>query len=155
MGAYGTQDAGIAGLLYGSALNIETKVVASGMTFAFGSAVFVDQGDEDTAYVPDSTDTSLKFLGVAVISHRSYIDSEDTYVAYQDMNVLEEGEIYVATASGLTTIANQPAYVVDLIGDANYGKFTTTNSGDTYSTGGYFRSNVSNGLARLELRGLN
>lgn len=153
MSAYSTQDANVAGAMFGSDFDIETKVVASGASFAFGDAVFVDEGVEDTAYEGDSTDTSLKFLGVAPISHRSYDGSEDEYIAFQDMNVLTRGKIYVHVASGLSAIANAAAYYTDAIVDANYGMFTTSSNG-TYDIGGYFRSNVSNGLALLELRGL-
>lgn len=154
MSAYGTLDARIAGQLYGVDYDIETKVVPSGVSFAFGAPVFVDAGDENTAYAPDSTDASLKFLGVACISHRSYDGSEDEYVDFQDMNVVTRGEIYVAVASGLTNIANAAAYVIDDAGEADFGKFTTANVEGSYSTGGYFRSNVEGGLARLQLRGI-
>lgn len=149
-----TQDSARAGLVFGIETDVEAKVVASGVTFEFGEPVFVDEGVEDIAYAGDSTDASLKFLGVAMISHRSYKDSEDQYVAFQEMNVLTEGEIYVPVASGITATANKLAYVVNLISDADYNKFTTT-SGSNYDIGGYFRSNPNaDGLARVELRGL-
>jgi hypothetical protein len=93
-------------------------------------------------------------LGVSVISHRSYDGYEDKYVDFSEMNVLTRGEIYVTVASGLTTIANQAAYVMDDKNDSKYKKFTTANVGGSYSIGGYFRSNVSGGLARVELRGI-
>lgn len=151
-----TQDPARAGLMFGIDYNAETAVVPSGVTFEFGDPVFVDAGVVGVAYVPDSTDASLKFLGVAPISHRSYKDSEEQYVAYQDMNVITKGTIYVPVASGISACANQAAYVVDLISDGDYKKFTTTNSAATYAVGGYFRSNVNDdGLALLELRGLN
>jgi hypothetical protein len=153
MSAYGSQDGSIAGMMFGTLGDIETKVVASGVTFEFGEAVFVDSGDENTAYEPDSTDGSLKFIGVAPISHRSYDGSEDQYIAFSDMNVLTKGQIYVAVASGLTTIANSAAYVINVTGNAQYKKFSTSSS-NAYDIGGYFRSNVVDGLARLELRGL-
>jgi hypothetical protein len=89
-----------------------------------------------------------------MISHRSYSDSEEQYVAFQDMNVLTEGEIYVPVASGITNCANKPAYVVDIQASGDYNKFTTDSS-NNYDIGGYFRSNVNaDGLARVELRGL-
>lgn len=153
MAAYGNQDAGIAGSPFGTDYDIETKVVLSGVTFDFGDPVFVDSGVEDVAYTGDSNDDSLKFLGVAIVSHRSYDGSEDQYVEYQDMNVITRGQVMVPVASGLSTIANAAAYVVDDRTSVDYGKFTTSNSG-TYDIGGYFRSNASDGIARVELRGL-
>lgn len=149
-----TQDSARAGLVFGIETDVEAKVVASGTTFEYGEPVFVDEGVEDVAYAGDSNDASLKFLGVAMISHRSYKDSEEQYVAFQEMNVLTEGEIYVPVASGITATANKPAYVVDDQASGDYNKFTTSNSG-TYAIGGYFRSNPNaDGLARVELRGL-
>lgn len=156
MAAYGSQDSARAGLCYGVGdLEVETKVAASGVTFEFGEAVFVDSGVEDVAYAPDSTDTSLKFLGIAIISQQSYVDSEGNYPPYSSVNVLTEGEVYVQVASGLTTIANQPAYVLDVTTDGQYQKFTTdSTAADVYDIGCFFRSNASNGLARIEVRGL-
>lgn len=155
MSAYGNQSTNglIAGMTVGVDMDIESKVVASGVDFEFGDPVFVDTGVEDTAYDGDSNDASLKFLGVAMISHRSYTDSEDKYVAYQEVNVLTKGMVYVNVASGLSAIANSAAYVVDDTTSGDYEKFTTSNSG-TYDIGGYFRSNASNGVALVELRGL-
>jgi hypothetical protein len=149
-----TQDPARAGLAFGIEYEAEAKVVPSGVTFEFGEPVFVDEGVEDVGYAGDSNDASLKFLGVTMISHRSYNDSEEQYVAYQDMNVLTEGVIYVPVASGITNCANQAAYVIDDQSSGDYNKFTTT-SGSNYDIGGYFRSNANaDGLARVELRGL-
>jgi hypothetical protein len=156
MAAYGSQDVARAGLCFGvGELEVETKVAASGVTFEFGEAVFVDAGVEDVGYAPDSIDTSLKFLGIARISQRSFVDSEGNYPPYSDMDVLTEGEIYVQVASGLSAIANAPAYVLDVTTDAQYQKFTTDSTAENvYDIGCYFRSNVVDGLARLEVRGL-
>jgi hypothetical protein len=151
-----TQDTARAGLMFGIDYDAETLVVPSGLVFEFGDPVFVDAGVEEYAFYPLSTDASLKFLGVAPISHRCYKDSVEQYIAYQDMNVVTLGTIWVPVASGISACANQAAYVVDLASDGNYKKFTTTNSADTYATGAYFRSNANtDGLALVELRGLN
>ena len=150
---YGNQGGNLAGMTVGIDLDIESKVVASGAEFSFGEGVFVDEGDADTAFEADVTDTSLKFLGVAVISHRSYDGSEDKYIGCQEINVLSKGMIYVPVSSGLSAIANLPAYLTHSKVDANYGNFTTS-SASTYDIGGYFRSNVADGVALVELRGL-
>jgi hypothetical protein len=152
-----TQDPARAGMVFGLATDVENLVVASGLTFEFGEAVFVDAGDEDSAYKPDSTDSSLVFLGVSIINHRCTRDTEEQYLEYREMDVLVEGEVYVPVASGITNVlcANKKAYVTHGIVDANYKKFTTSANG-TYDIGGYFRSNANaDGLARVELRGLN
>jgi hypothetical protein len=149
-----TQDPARAGLVFGTETDVESKVVASGQTFEFGEPVFVDQGVEDVAYPGDSNDASLVFLGVAMISHISYRDSEEQCVAFQEMNVLTEGEIYVNVASGISACAHKPAFVVTNQSSGDYNKFTTA-SGSNYNIGGYFRSNPNaDGLVRVELRGL-
>lgn len=139
-----------AGTIFGPVLRAEAKVVPSGVTFEFGDPVFVDAANENQAFEPDSTDTSLHFLGVAILSH----NADNKYVEYQDMSVLGKGEIYVHVASGIVNCANQPAYVGNLIGDAAYKKFTTSSS-NAFDIGGYFRSNANaDGIARVEVRGV-
>lgn len=154
MAAYGSLDYARAGLVFGLDTEIETKIAASGVTFAFGDPVFVLNGDENTGYAGDSDLATLKFLGVAMISQRSFVGSEGEYPPFDVMNVVSKGEVYVPVASGLTTIANQAAYVYDDDTDAQYGLFTTLNSAATYGPVGYFRSNVSGGLARVQIDGI-
>jgi hypothetical protein len=150
------QDIARAGMVFGLVTDVENMTVPSGVTFEFGEAVFVDEGNETDAFKPDSTDTSLKFLGISMLNHRCTKESEEQYLEYREMDVLVEGEIYVPVASGITNCANQLAYVVDATGSTEYKEFTTVNNANTYAIGGYFRSNVNaDGLARVELRGLN
>jgi len=154
MSAYGSIDQAKAGFVYGLDHNIETRVVPSGTTFAFGDPVFVDEGDEAKAYKADSNDASLKFLGVAIVSQRSFNDSQGEYVAYDTMNVLTRGEVYVTVPSGLSSIANKSAYVIDDQSNDDYEKFTTTAAGN-YDCGCYFKSNPnSDNLVRIEVRGM-
>lgn len=148
-----TQDPARAGLAFGIEYDAEAKVVPSGVSFGFGEPVFVDAGDEDTGYAGDSNDASLKFLGITMISHVSYRDSDEEYVAYSDMNVMTKGVIYVPVVSGVVNCANLPAYVIDDQASADYNKFTTSSS-NNYDIGAYFRSNANaDGLALVELVG--
>ena len=152
MSAYGNLTKARAGLVYGLNTEIETKIVFSGAAAQFGDAVFVDAGDEDIGYPGASTDTSLKFLGVAVISQRSFVGSEDEYPAYDSMNVLTEGQVWVTTVSGISAVANAAAYVVDLKTNGEYGNYGISTTSGIYSTAiGYFRSNVDGGLALVQL----
>lgn len=153
MAAYGSMDYARAGLAFGLDHEIETRIAASGVTFEFGDPVYVKNGDEDTGFAGDSDLATLKFLGVAAISQRSFVASEGEYPPFDAMNVLSEGEVYVTVASGLTTIANQAAYVYDDDTNAQYGLFTTLNSAATYGPVGYFRSNAEDSLARLQVGG--
>jgi hypothetical protein len=153
-----TQDSARAGMVFGVMTDVENLVVPSGVVFEFGEAVFVDTGDEETAYKPDSTDASLVFAGVSIINHRCTRDTEEQYLGFREMDVLTVGQVYVPVASGIANVncANKKAYVTHGIVDANYKKFTISSNG-TYDIGAYFRSNVNaDGLARVELtRGLN
>ena len=152
MSAYGNLSKARAGLVYGLTSEIETKIVASGVTVEFGKPVFVDAGVEDYGYLGDSTDASLLFLGVAVISQRSFVASEGEYPAYDSMNVLTEGEVWVPAASGVT--ANAAAYVVNVTTSDDYGKFGISTTSGIYATAvGYFRSNADGGLVLVELSG--
>jgi hypothetical protein len=142
-------------MVFGVMTDVENLVVPSGVVFEFGEAVFVDVGDEESAYKPDSNDASLVFAGVSIINHRSTSETVEQYLGFREMDVLRVGEVYVPVASGITSCANAKAYVVHGIVDANYKMFTTSSNG-TYNIGAYFRSNVADGLARVELtRGLN
>jgi len=153
-GAYGDLTPNKLGLVFGLESNVESKLVATGVTIAFGEPVFVKTGDDECAYLPDSTDATRKFLGIAPISHRSYVSSDGgQYNAFDTVNVLTEGQIWVALATGVTACANKPAYIVDLTSDGQYKKFTDVST-DNYDTGCYFRSNPLNGMAILEVRGL-
>lgn len=153
MSAYGEMDHALAGLIYGLDYEVESLIAASGVTFEFGDPVFVDEEDESIAYEPDSTDASLHFAGIAIISQRSFADSEGEYPPYDTVNVLRKGKVWVTVASGITNCAQKAAYVINLTSDADYKEFTST-SGSNYNCGCYFRSNADNGLAVLEVRGL-
>lgn len=153
MAAYSYLSGARAGLVYGLNTEIETKIVGSGVTVDFGDPVFVDEAVEDTGYLGDSTDSSLKFLGVAIISQRSFVTSEGEYPAYDAMNVLTEGEVWVPVASGVTACANKAAYAVNVTTADDYNKFGISTTSGIYATAvGYFRSNPnSESLALVQL----
>jgi hypothetical protein len=153
MGAYGSISNAKAGLIYGIDYNIETLIVASGDSFDFGDPVFVDEADAEKAHAGDNGDDSLKFAGVAVISQRSFADNQGDYPAYDVINVLREGKVWVTVPSGVSSTANKKAYVIHNSSDGDYEKFTTT-SGSNYDCGGYFRTNPTSNLAVVEVRGL-
>jgi hypothetical protein len=154
-GAYGNLTPNVAGLMDGLENNVSSKLVASGVTsIAPGEPVFVMPGDETGAFLPDDTVATRLFAGVAIISQRSFVDTADNvYPTYDEISVLEEGRVWVPVASGISAIANKPAYIIDLTSDAQFKLFTDNSSGN-YACGCYFRSNVLNGLAVLEVRGL-
>jgi hypothetical protein len=154
-GMYGNLTPNKAGLMDGLENEVRSLLVASGVTsIAPGEPVFVKPGDETGAFLPDDTDATRKFAGVAIISQRSFVGTEDNlYPTYDQISVLEEGCVWVPVASGISAIANKAAYIIDLTSDGQFKKFTDATSGN-YDCGCYFKSNVLNGLAVLEVRGL-
>lgn len=150
MAAYGNLDPVKAGMFEGMETSIET--LPAGIDFEFGDPVFVDEG-ASVAIAPDSTDVSRHFAGVAAISHRSYKDSEGKYIANDLVNVARGDKIWVPVIAGETGITNKLAYVEDDTTSPDYKKFTSVSTGN-YATGGIFRSEIVNGLALVELRGL-
>lgn len=137
-GAYGDMRPALPGLM--DYHNSEIETALANVAIGFGEPVFYDAGVEGTAYLPDSTDASLVFGGVAVRSQRSYTDSEGLYPAGTDVNVLYEGVIWVEVPTGETATANKPAYVIHLTSDGDYKKFTST-AGTNYDTGAVFAGN--------------
>jgi len=154
MSAYGDMTVAKAGLIYGLDYEVESYVVPSGVTFDFGDPVFVDAGDENTAYKADSTDASLVFKGVAIISQRSFDSAQGDYPEYDSINVMVRGKVWVPVVSGVVSCANAKAYVANVIATtSDYEKFTTSDS-NSYDCGHYFRTNATGGLAVLEVRGI-
>lgn len=158
MAQYEKIDAVRAGMPDGLEHGYESRVAA--VAIQFGDPVFYDVGNEKEAFLPDVTDTSLKFGGVAVLSQRSYVDSKGEYPALDMVSVCHEGEIWVRVPDDLTGCANKPALVVAATGNAEYKKFTdTVSAGVTYDSGAVFKGNpvsLGTGLtfARIEVRGL-
>ena len=151
MAAYGNLDPAKAGMFLGLTQNIES--IVADVDFEFGDPVFVDEG-ANLGVAPDSTDASLKFAGVAAISQRSYVDSEGKYIAGDLVNVARGDKIYVPVIAGETGLTNKAAYIENDTTSPNYKKFTAVTVGN-YATGGFFRSEIINGVALVELRGLN
>lgn len=157
MAQYGKLDAVRAGMLDGLEHGYESRVADA--VIQFGDPVMYDVGDEKTAYAPDSTDTSLKFGGVAVLSQRAYIDSKGEYPIGDQVSVCNEGEIWVRVPDALTGCANKPAHVIDLISDGDYKKFTDTAGANTYDNVAVFKGNpisLGTGLtfARIAVSGV-
>lgn len=157
MAQYGDLDKVRAGTLDGLDHNFESRVAS--VAVQFGDPVMYDAGNETTCYAPDSTDVSLVFGGVAVLSHRSFVDSEGEYPVEDMVSVCTDGEIWVRVPDGLSGCANKVAYVIDLLADVDYKKFTATSGANTYDAGCVFKSNpISLGTgktyARVEVRGL-
>lgn len=165
MSAYGYQNY----VRPGTPNGIEFSYVESkqaNAAFDYGDPVFIKAGTPDVAYIPDSTDATKSFLGVAMLDQKSTKTTFGQYDAGDAVNVGTRGEVWVQIESGLTTIAGTAAYVYhNVSAGVNHKKFTTNATG-TYAVGSIFRTNsvtttlVINGtlttiyVAILELRGL-
>ncbi len=81
------------------------------------------------------------------------------YADGDEVSVCTEGKIWVRVPDGLTGCSNKPAYVIDLIADGDYKKFTATSGANTYDPGCWFRSNpitlgTGQTFALVEVRGV-
>jgi hypothetical protein len=157
MAQYGSLDKVAPGTLDGLFHDFESRV-ANAVT-QFGDPVMYDAGDEKKCYAPDSTDVSLVFGGVAVTAPRSYNSSVGEYPAGDQVSVVKSGEVWVKVPDGLTGCANKIAYVIDLIADGDYKKFTATSGANTYDSKCVFKGNpitfgAGKTYARVEVRGV-
>ena len=141
MPAYGSIDAGFAGLLINGEDFIDGTMVAKDSTgIAFGAPVFALEGDEVSAY--NATGANRHLRGVATHTHKDYAGS-GKYNQYDAVGVLRIGRVVVPAASTVT--ANVPAYW-----DSANGVWTNVSS-SMFQTPYYFRTNYANGLAELDV----
>ena len=158
MSAYDSIDYAKAGLMDGLDRTISTLAVQPADSFDFGDPTFMEEGEPELAELGDNSNANLVFAGVAVISHRSDVETQGEYPEYDAMNVLERGRVWVKSpdAEAALGIAGKSAYVVDLPTDADYGKFSSIDT--WYGSVGLFRSNPtlvgSDYLAIVELHGV-
>ncbi len=98
--------------------------------------------------------TNGKFLGVAAFVQNGGKDFGAGTACWKNgmsVSILRDGRLYVPAES--TVADKDPAYVSGLGGAGTLGKFTDVST-NNYDIGGFFRSNVSSGLALLEVRGM-
>jgi hypothetical protein len=114
------------------------------------ASAIVTGGSTQATFTPTS-DTNMKFLGVAEHTELGFKEGVGFYPPTHAVNVMDFGEIYVPVAEGVSPLDKEPAYII-LSGD-EAGKFTNEASGN-YDSGAFFRSGEEDGLARIELRGM-
>ena len=98
--------------------------------------------------------TNLKFLGVAPfieIGSKTIGAGTAKWEALQAVNIVKQGMLWVQVESSVAD--KDPAYVSGVGGAGTLGKFTDVST-NNYDIGAFFRSNVSGGLALLEVRGM-
>lgn len=98
--------------------------------------------------------TNGRFLGVAAFVQNGGKDFGAGTACWKNgmsVSILRDGRLYVPAES--TVADKDPAYVSGLGGAGTLGKFTDVAT-NNYDIGGFFRSNVSSGLALLEVRGM-
>lgn len=97
--------------------------------------------------------TTGKFLGVATYvatGSRFYGAGNACYEKGSSVSICKRGELWVKAES---TVSDKEAAYAVTVGVGTIGGFTDVAT-NNYDIGGYFRSNVTDGLARLEVRGL-
>jgi hypothetical protein len=113
------------------------------------TASAVVSGGASQAGFSSSADTNLKFIGVAEHTELSFVEGTGFYPPSVAVNVREYGEIYVTVDEDAEPGDKEPAYI-----DLAKGVFTDV-VGSNYNSGAIFRSSKEDGLARVEVRGLN
>lgn len=106
-----------------------------------------------TAEASVARSTAGKFLGVAAfvqIGGKDFGAETSCWKEGMSVSILRVGRIWVPAES---TVADKDAAYVVTLGTGTFGNFTDVST-NNYDIGGYFRSNVSSGLAELEVRGL-
>lgn len=113
----------------------------------------VTNAGSGTAEASVARSTAGKFLGVAAfvqIGGKEFGAETSCWKEGMSVSILRVGRIWVPAES---TVADKDAAYVVTVGAGTIGNFTDVST-NNYDIGGYFRSNVSSGLAELEVRGL-
>jgi hypothetical protein len=114
------------------------------------ASAVVAGGSTQATFTPTS-DTNMKFLGVAEHAELGFKEGVGFYPSTHAVNVMDFGEIYVPVAEGASPLDKEPAYII--LSGSEAGKFTNDDGGN-YDSGAFFRSGEEDGLARIELRGM-
>lgn len=149
MGAYGSPAVAFAGLLDAASNIVESAIAKEAI--AFGAPVWGVLGEENTAYATNAAGRA--FLGIAVhVQKGSKTLGADTskWDVAESVNILSKGRIWVLAEA--TVNDKDPAYAVTA-GAGTVGKFTDVATGN-YNINSFFRGNVTDGLALLEVRGM-
>ena len=153
-----------------AAINADTTIAAQGIVAAAGAnnkivvitapagvaltvTAAVVSGGAGTAVATVAMSTAGKFLGVAAFVQNGGKDfgaGTSCWKEGMSVSILRNGRIWVPAES--TVADKDPAYAVT-VGSGTIGKFTDVAT-NNYDIGGFFRSNVSSGLALLEVRGM-
>ena len=152
-----------------AAINANTTLAAAGISAAAGSStrIVVVSGPVNADLTVTSAvtlgatqagvtvvyGTNCKFLGIAVFIQtggKDYGAGTSGWKQYDSINILRDGKAWVPAES---TVSDKEAAYAVIGGTGTLGKFTDVAT-NNYDIGGYFRSNLSGGLAVLEVRGI-
>ena len=153
-----------------AAINADTTLAAAGIVAAAGGTnrvvvitapvgsdpvvtAAVTSAGSGTAAATVAKSTAGKFLGVAAFVQNGGKDFGAGTACWKEgtsVSILRNGRVWVLAES--TVADKDPAYAVT-VGAGTIGKFTDVST-NNYDIGGFFRSNVSSGLALLEVRGM-
>jgi hypothetical protein len=128
---------GLAIGIVGPGINITASAVVTG-------------GSSQAAFTATS-DTNMKFLGVAEHTELGFKEGVGFYPPTHAVNVMDFGEIYVPVAEGVSPLDKEPAYII--LSGSEAGKFTNV-AAENYDSGAFFHSSEEDGLVRIELRGM-
>jgi hypothetical protein len=146
MAAYGVMDSAILGMLDGLADDNLIESYPATAAITPGRPVYQTPGTVGSVH-PTYASGDV-FMGIAVHKHTSSIANVGYYNAYDTVNVLKKGKIWVAVSAAVST-APVAAYATSA------GLFSTTASGN-YNCGTMFRTQQAtvSGLAVIEVNGI-
>jgi hypothetical protein len=117
MAQYGTPDVGILGMPCAFDNTIESYIASGNVTP--GRPVYVTPGAPNVCH--EAFTAGDLFAGIAMLSHKGYVDGVGYYADKENVNVLSKGRIYVQTNENVTTAP--VAVYASVTAGATFGKF--------------------------------
>ena len=148
MAQYGTPDSGIIGMPVSMDHVIESYIADGQVTP--GRPVYVTPGAPTVCH--ESYTAGDLFAGIAMLSHKGYVDGVGYYADEENVNVLASGRIYVQANENITTAP--VAVYASITADATFGKFVLLATGAA-AFGAIARGNASaGGILEIEVDGI-
>jgi len=148
MAQYGTPDSGILGMPCMFDNTIESYIADGQVTP--GRPVYVTPGAPNVCH--EAYTAGDLFAGIAMLSHKGYVDGVGYYADEENVNVLSKGRIYVQANENITTAP--VAVYASVTADATFGKFVLLATGAA-DFGAIARANASAGaILEVEVDGI-
>jgi len=147
MAQYGTPEYGVIGMPVTFDNTIESYIASGQVTP--GRPVYVTPGAPGVCH--ESYTTGDLFAGIAMLSHKGYVDGVGYYADKENVNVLSKGRIYVQANVNVTTAP--VAVYASVTAGATFGKFVLVATAAA-NFGALARANATaGGILEIEVDG--